>query len=222
MRNGRAAAVPLREHRVHVRDQQHLAFARAGKARDDVVANRGHRREVSMVAPSLLQLLDGDGADRIDAVRVAGAGIDVDQPLPQLDRIGLVALGAVEDWLVRLGRCADRACPATAPRRQWPASRSLIGSPPARSGNACCQSLARGCQHAALGDQPGDQPRRRHVEAVVRDRRAVRHDAHASRSGRPAVRPVMVDCSSAPRCSIGISATPSDTVKSMVGDGSAT
>ena len=36
------------------------------------------------------------------------------------------------------------------------------------------------------------------------------------------VLPVMVDCSSAPRCSIGISATPSLTLKSMVGDGSAT
>ena len=42
-------------------------------------------------------------------------------------------------------------------------------------------------------------------------------------SMRPsAVRPVMVDCSSPPRCSMGISAIPSDTAKSMVGDGSAT
>jgi hypothetical protein len=37
-----------------------------------------------------------------------------------------------------------------------------------------------------------------------------------------AVSPVMVATSSEARCSIGISARPSDSVKSMVGDGSAT
>src|SRR6202023_3919623 len=40
------------------------------------------------------------------------------------------------------------------------------------------QGCARGADHAALGDETGDQPRGRHVESVIRHRRAVGHDAH--------------------------------------------
>src|ERR1700744_4330788 len=35
-----------------------------------------------------------------------------------------------------------------------------------------------GFQHTALGDQAGHQPRRRNVERIVRNRRALRHDPH--------------------------------------------
>src|SRR6202451_749999 len=40
------------------------------------------------------------------------------------------------------------------------------------------QGRARGADHATLGDETGDQPRRRHVESEIRHRRAVWHDAH--------------------------------------------
>ena len=60
------------------------------------------------VGAELAQFLDGDGADLHETVRVAGAGIDVDQPLQQLERGGLVVLGAIEDWLVRLRNGRDR------------------------------------------------------------------------------------------------------------------
>src|SRR5580704_19478990 len=40
------------------------------------------------------------------------------------------------------------------------------------------QRRARGAKHTALGDETGDQPRRRHVETVICHRRAVGHDAH--------------------------------------------
>src|SRR4029079_19470833 len=81
------------------------------------------------------QLLDRNGADRIDAVHVASAGIDVDQPLPQLHRIGLLAFRAVENGRVRL-----RGCDAGHAQHQhsngdrpYPLPHRF---PPARSGNA--------------------------------------------------------------------------------------
>src|ERR1700687_1944977 len=45
-------------------------------------------------------------------------------------------------------------------------------------GESPCQGRARGADHAPLGDQTSHQPRRRHVKAVVRHRRAIGHDAH--------------------------------------------
>ncbi len=126
---------PLGEHRVHVRHQQHLAFAGAVEGRDDVVARgRGGGDGLDRRA-ELLQLLGGDGADRFHSLGVAGAGIDVDQPLPELDRAGLVLFRAVEDRLDRFGghRRRDRnkrhKC-----QRGKPAKHHR--PPVARSGNA--------------------------------------------------------------------------------------
>src|SRR5262245_55352530 len=41
-----------------------------------------------------------------------------------------------------------------------------------------CKGSTLGLEHAALGDQPGDQPRRRDVEGVVGGLRAVGNHAH--------------------------------------------
>jgi hypothetical protein len=47
-----------------------------------------------------------------------------------------------------------------------------------RSGNAAASEARSASSTAALGNQPADQPRRRDVKTVVRDRRARRHEAH--------------------------------------------
>ncbi len=49
----------------------------------------------------------------------------------------------------------------------------------ALSGNSERSPCSEAGDDAALGDQPGDQPRRRHVEGRVGDRRARRDDARA-------------------------------------------
>ena len=83
------------------------------------------------------------------------------------------------------------------------------------------QPLARGGADAALGDQPGDEPRRRHVEGVVAGRAAGGGDLDAARPCRPRCARVITSTSSAPRSSMGMSA-PESSVQSMVECGSAT
>ena len=138
MRNGRSAAVPW-ANTVSV-----CAISRIRPLPVPVSVatmlspTAGLAGTISMVGAELAQLLDGDGADLHEAVRIAGAGIDVDQPLQQLDRAGLVMLGAIEDWLVRLGAMPEPPpAPAlheheSAPHRPPPSP----ARPFARSGNA--------------------------------------------------------------------------------------
>ena len=77
------------------------------------------------------------------------------------------------------------------------------------------EALRRGFGDAALGDQPGHQAGRCDVERRIG---AIRTRVIAPSSPRPWTKLT----SSASRSSIGISFTPSRTVQSMVGDGSAT
>ena len=104
MRNGRAAAVPF----LNTVSMWAISRTLPLPVPENVAtmlsppAGAGVGK-VSIVAPSRLQLFDGDGADGVQPLGVAGAGIDVDQPLPELDRAGLVALGAVQDRLVGFG-----------------------------------------------------------------------------------------------------------------------
>jgi hypothetical protein len=70
------------------------------------------------------------------------------------------------------------------------------------------QRVAIGFHHPAFGDQSGHEPRRGHVKTVI----GAGEPSETIRivSIRPsAVRPVMVETSSALRCSIGICRVPS-------------
>ena len=107
----------------------------------------------------------------------------------------------------------DATLPATQLDSTTERERSILPQPRARESPG--ERLARRRDHAALGDQPGDQPRRRHVEAVVGDRASRPERCARSRCGRRRCGRRWSSTSSALRCSIGISATPSVTVKSM-------
>ena len=104
------------------------------KRRDDVVARgRLAAETVSIVGAELLQLLGGDGADRFQPVGVAGAGIDVDQPLPELDRAGLVALPRCRGSACRLRLRRTGLAPAPTQQQQRQRRRPLpISSPSCR------------------------------------------------------------------------------------------
>src|SRR5262249_11825650 len=84
------------------------------------------------------------------------------------------------------------------------------------------QGVARGSEHAAFGNQPGHQPRWRHVKAVIRYRRARRGNAHgfdtpvggAAGQGR--------DLLGASFLAVEFPRIPEARAKSMGGDGCAT
>ena len=83
------------------------------------------------------------------------------------------------------------------------------------------QPFARGGRDAPLGDDSGDQPRGRQVEAGVRDRASPRAPAAPSRARPPSPRPESSTTSLAARSSITTS-RPSAIVQSIDDDGAAT
>ena len=177
MRNGRAAAVPLANTVSMCAISRIFPLPVPFRVATMLSPTAGFTAgTISIDAPSFLQFFAGDGADLAKALLIAGAGIDVDQPLQKLERVGLVVLGAIQDLLVRLGRGRPKRSrkPPAQPAANAPSSPASTSRPLARSGKRLGQPVARRRQHAALGDEAGDEPRRRHVEAVVGDRRAFR------------------------------------------------
>ncbi len=83
--------IALLEYRVHVGDQQDPALTGAGeRSRRCCRRQTGKSGTISIAAPSFFSSSTAISADRVDAFHVAGAGIDIDQPLPQFDRAGLL------------------------------------------------------------------------------------------------------------------------------------
>ena len=85
------------------------------------------------------------------------------------------------------------------------------------------QRLRIGGDDAALGDQPGDEPRGRHVERRIGAGASLGRQAHRARSRRRPSRPRMMRdffARRAPRS--GFRFTPSSIAKSIEGDGAAT
>ena len=103
MRNGRAAAVPFGKTVSMWAISSILPLPVPDKRATMLSPYAGIGRKWLDGGAELVQLFDRDGADRIDALFVAGAGIDVDQPLPQLEHVILVMLRPFDDLLVRFG-----------------------------------------------------------------------------------------------------------------------
>src|SRR5262245_172461 len=92
-----------REYRVHVSDKKNPPLAGPDEARDDVVTDGRFGGKYLDSGAEFLQFFGRDCADLFEALFVAGARIDVDQPLPQLEHVILVMLRPFDDLLVRFG-----------------------------------------------------------------------------------------------------------------------
>ena len=88
-----------------------------------------------------------------------------------------------------------------------------------RSGNSRSRPSVVASQRPRSVIRPRHQPRRRHVERRIGRRAVQRRDAHRGDACRPRCGRSSSVTSAAARSSIGISATPSDTVQSIVEDG---
>ena len=106
MRNGRFAAVPCANTVSVCAISRMRPLPVPVKLATMLSPTAGLAGENFDVGAKLAQFLDGDGADLHETVRVASAGIDVDQPLQQLERV--VPGNA--------GRDRELACSAP----QWP------------------------------------------------------------------------------------------------------
>src|SRR5262245_45835205 len=90
-----------REYRVHVSDKKSPPLAGPDEACDDVVTDGRFGGKYLDSGAEFLQLFGRDCADLFEALLVAGARIDLDQPLPQLEHVILVMLRRFDDLLVR-------------------------------------------------------------------------------------------------------------------------
>src|SRR5262245_16631359 len=92
-----------REYRVHVSDKENPPLAGPDEAGDDAVTDGRFGGKYLDSGAEFLQLFGRDCPDLFEALLVAGARIDVDQPLPQLQHVTLVMLCPFDDLLVRFG-----------------------------------------------------------------------------------------------------------------------